>query len=149
MKQLVNYHTILWADDDTDDLFIVKEVMENLEDNHQMIEVNNGKQVLDYLNSIEYPTLLPCLVILDINMPILNGKETLAIMKSEEKFNAITVAIFTTSSSEKDRKYCESFGARLFTKPHTFAGFQEVVGELLSLCSFRDRSVHQMQQAKN
>ena len=139
-----NYHTILWADDDADDLFIVREVMDKLEDQHKMVEAKNGREVLDYLNSIQCPSNFPCLVILDINMPILNGKETLAIIKSEEKFNAITVAVFTTSHSEKDRQFCEQFGARMFTKPHSFSGFEAMVGELLSLCKFKHVDVKKL-----
>ena len=138
-----NYHTILWADDDADDLFIVREVMDNFPDTFKITEVNNGRQVLDYLNSIKCPSELPCLVILDINMPVLNGKETLAIIKSEERFNSITVAVFTTSSSEKDRQFCERFGARMFTKPHSF---QKLVGELLSLCTVKHADLHELQK---
>lgn len=142
----VNFHTILWADDDADDLFIVREVMENLQENHRVTEVSNGREVLDYLNAIKSPSDLPCLVILDINMPVLNGKETLAIIKSEERFNAVTVAVFTTSSSEKDRQFCERFGARMFTKPHSFAGFQKLVSELLSLCTIQHTGMREMQK---
>ena len=150
MKQItVKNHTILWADDDTDDLFIVKEVMENLGDKHHMVEANNGRQVLDYLNSIQFPDVLPCLVILDINMPILNGKETLAIIRSEEKFSSITVVVFTTSSSEKDRQFCERLGARMITKPHSFAGFQALISELLSLCKFQDNEVLRLHDRVN
>jgi len=140
----VNLHTILWADDDADDLFIVREVMENFQENHKMTEVNNGREVLDYLNAVKHPSELPCLVILDINMPVLNGKETLAIIKSEERFNGITVAVFTTSNSEKDRQFCERFGARMFTKPNSFGGFQTLVGELLSLCTIQHATVHEL-----
>ena len=142
----VTYHNILWADDDTDDLFIVREVMDGLNEKHQMVEANNGRQVLDHLNSIKYPSTLPCLVILDINMPILNGKETLAIIKSEERFNAVTVAVFTTSSSEKDRQFCERLGARMFTKPHSFAGFQKLVNELLLLCKSQHSGQPELQK---
>jgi CheY-like chemotaxis protein len=134
----VKQHTILWADDDTDDLFIVKEVLENIDDRHHIVEAYNGRQALEYLHSIDCPAKLPCLVILDINMPVLNGKETLAIIKSEERFSAITVVVFTTSSNEKDRQFCERFGAAMFTKPHSFTGFEKVVGELLTLCKAED-----------
>ncbi|HEX8315440.1 MAG TPA: response regulator [Flavisolibacter sp.] len=132
------HHSILWADDDTDDLYIVKEVMENIDDKHQVIEATDGRQALDYLNSIETPCKLPCLVVLDINMPVLNGKETLAIIRSEERFNSIAVVVFTTSSSERDRQFCERFGVEMFSKPHTYADFEKMIGTLLTLCRNRD-----------
>lgn len=131
-------HSILWADDDTDDLYIVKEVMENIDDKHRVIEATDGRQALDYLNSIDTPSKLPCLVVLDINMPVLNGKETLAVIRSEERFKSVTVAVFTTSSSEKDRLFCEQFGVEMFSKPHTYAGFEEMISRLLTLCKYHD-----------
>ena len=132
------YHSILWADDDADDLFIVREVMESIEDKHQMVEAFNGRQALDYLHSIDCPTKLPCLIVLDINMPILNGKETLSLLKSEARFQAITVIVFTTSSNEKDRLFCERFGAKMYTKPNSYSGFEKMVASLLSLCEFEE-----------
>lgn len=131
-------HSILWADDDADDLSIVKEVMDSLDDKHQVVEASNGRQALDYLCAIDSPSQLPCLVVLDINMPVLNGKETLAIIKSEERFNAVTVIVFTTSNSEKDRLFCERFGAVMFTKPSSYSGFEKVVGEMLTFCKAWD-----------
>jgi len=133
-KPLHKQHTILWADDDADDLYFVKEVMEVLDDKHRVIEASNGRQALDYLSSIDCPSQLPCLVVLDINMPVLDGKETLAIIKSEEKYSTITVVVFTTSSSEKDRLFCERFGVEMYSKPHTYSGFEEMVSNLLQQC---------------
>ena len=79
-----NHYHILWADDDADDLFIVREVMESY-DGYHVVEMSNGRQVLDYLDTIKSSALLPTLIILDINMPVLNGKETLAMIKGDER----------------------------------------------------------------
>lgn len=127
-------HTILWADDDSDDLHIVKEVIDRIDPRHQMLEANNGKQALDYLHSVEFPEQLPCLVVLDINMPILNGKDALVLIKNNRRFDGVAVVVFTTSSNEKDRQFCRQFGVEMFSKPHTYSEFEEMVGKLLTYC---------------
>lgn len=137
-SKLFNDHVILWADDDADDLYLVKEVINGIDNKYKVVEAANGRQALDYLNAVSSPMQLPCLVVLDINMPILNGKETLAIIKSEERYRDIKVIVFTTSNNEKDRLFCERLGAVMFTKPHTYSGFKEIISEVLTLCKFRD-----------
>ena len=127
-----NHYHILWADDDADDLFIVREVMESY-DGYHVVEMSNGRQVLDYLNTIKSSALLPTLIILDINMPVLNGKETLAMIKGDERYTHLAVAVFTTSNNEKDRQFCERFGAKMYTKPHSFGGFKKIISDLLML----------------
>lgn len=130
----IRHNVILWADDDADDLFLVKEAVDNIDRSYQVVEAANGQQALDYLYSLESATNLPCLIVLDINMPVLNGKETLAILKKDDRFKSITVAVFTTSSSEKDRLFCERFGVQMFSKPHTYADFECMIGQLISFC---------------
>lgn len=134
-------HTILWADDDLDDLHIVKEVIDSIDPRHRMLEATNGKQALEYLRSVESPEQLPCLVVLDINMPLLNGKDALALIKKEPRFSSITVVVFTTSSNEKDRQYCRQFGVEMFSKPHTYTEFQKIVGRLLTFCKLDHNDV--------
>ena len=136
--QLTRKHTVLWADDDPDDLFLMREVLERVDDQHNLVQAINGRQALNYLDAIHHPSDFPCIIILDINMPVLNGKETLAIIRSEERFNSIAVVVFTTSNSERDRQFCERFGVEMFSKPHTYADFEKMIGTLLTLCRNRD-----------
>src|SRR3569833_283526 len=95
-------NTILWADDDADDLMLMKEILIKNNRNYEIVEVRNGKEALDFLQKSKETAHLPCLIILDINMPILDGKETLSILKKEEAYKSIPVVVFTTSNSELD-----------------------------------------------
>lgn len=128
-------HHVLWADDDSDDLMLMREAMMAIDHAHKITEAHNGREVLDYLNNIEDPHLFPCLIILDMNMPVLNGRETLAILKSEEKYNSIPVVVFTTSNSEMDRMFCRRFGVEMFTKPDDFNGHYQTIQQMLNFCS--------------
>ena len=128
-------HTILWADDDADDLMLIREVLEVNSHQHEIIEVSNGKEVLNYLAEAKANHHLPCLIILDMNMPVLNGKDTLMILKSKEEFRSIPVVIFTTSSSEMDRMFCKKYGAEMITKPPEFKALHGAVHKILTMCS--------------
>lgn len=130
----VSCHTILWADDDADDVQVVREILQKTDDPHQLIVASNGKEAVDYLNSIQAPKTLPCLVVLDINMPVLNGKEVLAIIRSRKEWEGVAVVVFTTSVSEKDHQYCAGYGVKMLSKPHSFSGFESMVAEILSCC---------------
>jgi CheY-like chemotaxis protein len=127
-------NTILWADDDPDDLQLMREVLLKTEKKFDIIEVNNGKEALDYLDKAKEEDLLPCLIILDINMPVLDGKETLSIIKKIDAYQSIPVVVFTTSESELDKLYCERMGTAMITKPPSFSSLESTVGKLLSYC---------------
>lgn len=124
-------NTILWADDDYDDLQLMQEILAQKNDDYKIVEVHNGKEALDYLDQTANP---PCLIILDINMPVLDGKETLSILKNSEEYKNIPVVVFSTSESEIDKLYCRKFNTELVTKPPTFSNLSAAVDKLLKFC---------------
>ena len=128
-------NTILWADDDADDLLMMREILMKNGQHFELVEVRNGREALDYLNKARIKGKLPCLVILDINMPILDGKKTLSIIKEDKELNALPVVMFTTSNSELDRMYCQKFNTRMITKPPDFQTLQSTVLEMLQFCA--------------
>ena len=128
-------NTILWADDDADDLMLMKEILLKNNRLYNIVEVRNGKEALDYLKISRENGKLPCLIILDINMPILDGKETLSILKKEEEFSSIPVVLFTTSNSELDKLFCKKFQVEMITKPPHFKSLENAVLRLLNFCS--------------
>ena len=92
-------NTILWADDDPDDLQMMRDILAKNKKDFEITDVRNGKEAISYLEQIKEEQF-PCLIILDINMPVLDGKETLMLLKRNEKFSSIPVVVFTTSASE-------------------------------------------------
>lgn len=125
-------NTILWADDDYDDLQMMREILSKKSKDFKIVEVHNGKEVLEYLK--QDPTDRPCLIILDINMPVLDGKETLSILKSAEEYKDIPTVIFTTSESELDKLYCKKLNTEMVTKPPTFSTLNAALDKLLNFC---------------
>ena len=127
-------NTILWADDDVDDLQMMREILVKNNRIFNIVEVHNGKDALQYLHAAKATGTLPSLIILDINMPILDGKETLAQIKRNPDYQSIPIVVFTTSNSELDRMYCKRFGTEMITKPPTFARLEFAVIKLLDYC---------------
>jgi CheY-like chemotaxis protein len=128
-------NTILWADDDADDIQMMHDILNQNRKHYELVEVCNGKEALDYLEAAHERNELPCLIILDINMPVLDGKKTLLTIKQSEVFSSIPVVMFTTSNSELDRMYCQKLGTEMITKPPDFKTLQTTVLKLLDLCS--------------
>ena len=124
-------NTILWADDDYDDLQMMQEILDKKNNDFKIVEVHNGKGALSFLQ--QSPDL-PCLIILDINMPVLDGKETLSILKTTERYKHIPVVMFTTSQSELDKLYCSRFHTEMVTKPPTYYSLSAALDKLLNFC---------------
>jgi CheY-like chemotaxis protein len=120
---------ILYAEDDTDDRTWVNEACKILNCALKISFVENGRQVLDYLKS---PLrLLPSLIVLDLNMPGMDGRQTLQHLKSDPSYKEIPVAIVTTSANKIDKDVCKQLGASLYiTKPHTHVEWQGIIRQL-------------------
>lgn len=127
----MNQRYILWADDDMDDLMLMRHVLEDIGKEYDIREVNNGREALDFLEAEKQKGNLPALVILDMNMPIINGKEALNLIRKDEALKDIPVVFFTTSNSEMDKLYCRRFGVEMITKPPQYNHLKEAVRRLL------------------
>lgn len=126
--------TILYADDDPDDQLMLRDVILGADAGLHVVSAANGLEALGYLNKAKANGKLPCLVILDINMPRMNGKQTLTNMRNDPDLQGIPVVFFTTSSFEQDKRFSEQHRVQLVTKPDTLPKYYDAVKMLLSLC---------------
>jgi len=125
------YKFVLYADDDVDDKDWVTDACRAVESSLQMVFVENGRQVIDYLLGRPQQQL-PALIVLDLNMPELDGRQTLQKLKATPLYRHIPVAIVTTSANKIDREVCQRLGASIFlTKPDTVQAWQDIVRQLL------------------
>jgi CheY-like chemotaxis protein len=125
------YKFVLYADDDLDDKDWVNEACLALGYSLSMIFVDNGRQVLEYLSTQETDSL-PALIVLDLNMPELDGRQTLRRLKAHPSYHTIPVAIVTTSTNRIDQDVCRQLGAALFlTKPDTHSEWQNIIRQLV------------------
>lgn len=98
---------ILFIEDDTIEVMKFNRVVSALGLKHQIIEANNGEKAIAYLENEEN---LPHIILLDLNMPKLNGIEFLNILKDDPILKYIPTIILTTSSNFKDVKECYKIG---------------------------------------
>lgn len=129
----MNKRYILWADDDMDDLMLMHHVLQDIGQDYAISEVGNGQEALEFLEMAKQQNNLPALIILDMNMPILNGKETLTVIKKDEALKNIPLVFFTTSNSELDKMYCKRFGVEMITKPPQYGSLKDAVRRLLDI----------------
>ncbi|RYZ00155.1 MAG: response regulator [Chitinophagaceae bacterium] len=124
--------TFLYAEDDLDDYEALKDALEQITDKYELAHAKNGSEVISYLQGAKGP--VPCLIVLDLNMPIMDGKETLLWLKDSEPFREIPTMIFTTSSREEDIKLCQSHNCTFFRKPTLYRDLLHVVQIMLQMC---------------
>ena len=92
----------------------------------------NGEEALAYLEN--HPSALPCLIILDLNMPRMNGTQTLRFLKSDERYKDITVIIYSTSVNPLEREACLELGAHSYViKPTLYQESLETVARFNAL----------------
>lgn len=113
-------HRILIVDDDADDREIIRDAFMSALEEQDFIFIENGDRLLEFLEQ-HGEGEVPSLIMLDLNMPGKDGRETLREIKSDSRFHHIPTIVFTTSSSLRDKQMVYDLGANCFvTKPDTF-----------------------------
>lgn len=113
-------HCIVIVDDDADDREIIRDAFANGSEEQEYVFIENGDKLLDYLEE-QNESASPSLIMLDLNMPGKDGRETLKEIKTNGKYQHIPTIVFTTSSSHRDKQTVYDMGANCFiTKPDTF-----------------------------
>lgn len=122
------YSSILYADDDSDDRFFLRESLVATGLKADLVCTNDGEEAIHYLENARLQNNLPALIVLDLNMPKRNGKETLSYLKSNPRFASIPVVMLSTSEDKMDKEECVSLGAICyFTKPSRYDGYAEII----------------------
>ena len=125
---------ILLGEDDPDDQEMLKEVFKSIDTSFVLFFVNNGKEILSALEKLK-DDQMPCLIVLDYNMPGLNGADILRELSTNERYKNIPKVVWSTSGSEKFRSVCLELGAVDYViKPNNVVGLEEVARYMLSLC---------------
>jgi two-component system, response regulator len=131
------YINIAVADDDTDDQFLFREALGALNLSAcNVVSLYDGTQLLDYLfrqNSYaKAKDPPPDFIVLDLNMPMLDGLSALKKIKASEGTRNIPVFVLSTSRSETQKKECLRFGAmNVFTKPARLEELEHMVASML------------------
>lgn len=131
---LPNVKTILLAEDDIDDQDFITEAFLNIDNDLTIHAVSNGNSVLSFLENLT-DEQLPQLIVLDYNLPELDGVEVLQLLMEKSRYQAIAKIVWSTSNSPQ---YCArslELGAAFYmVKPSNIAGIEEMARQMLDLC---------------
>ena len=127
MKKITS---VLLIDDDEEDKNFFREALLEVDETVQYFEASNGQQALDMLNAPN--ATLPELIFLDLNMPIMDGKQCLQSIMSSKNLCHIPIVIYTTSRQQYDMDETKKLGAAHFiTKPIYFEDICQAISEAL------------------
>ena len=132
---------VLYADDDADDRLLITEIFADYASAVELRCFTDGEPLLQHLLSLDPFAPRPCLVILDINMARLGGKEVLRRLRQTAGFEDLPVVLFSTSTLPSEQKFAQAFGAGFVTKPLYLGQVGQIIEEMLLHCSpeLRDR----------
>lgn len=126
---------VLYADDDQDDLELIQEAFKDYTHIIELITFENGFELLQYVENLAPLQPTPCLVILDINMPRLDGKETLKHLRKVEGFKEVPAVLFSTSTLPSEIAFAKHFNAGFVTKPLYTPQIHLIVDQLIEHCT--------------
>lgn len=128
---------ILIAEDDADDRYLMKTALAETGISEAVEYVENGVEVIKYLESIDAENgeiNYPRFVLLDLNMPKMDGREVLKKMKSNDLFRKIPVIVFSTTKNQLEVKRCYDLGANTYiVKP---VSYDTLVATIRDICTY-------------
>lgn len=126
---------ILYVDDDEDDRQMLSDAIRYANQDVKVALAENGLEALDYLTSIkDNGDRLPCLIVLDINMPFLDGKETFERLRTDSVLKAVPVIVFSSSQKPADKTEFNALGIEFFTKPYEIGDMAKIVNHMIGVC---------------
>ena len=123
---------IFLADDDEDDRNFFSEAITELKMENRVTTFKDGKDLMDYLEKPD--SRLPHILFLDLNMPCKTGFDCLKEIRTNSRFKDISIAIYSTSSSEKDIEETFVGGANIYIKkPNDFSKLKKVIKDVVNV----------------
>ena len=127
-------YTIFYADDDQDDIDLLREAFKSINESVDLKEASDGEAALHYLSTLSEDDTLPCLIILDINMPRMDGKQALSKIKKHERLKDVPVIMFSTSNNQLDVAFFKQWGVDLIQKPINTKEIQRIAEVFIQHC---------------
>lgn len=123
---MLNSRPILLIEDDQVDVLTIKRIMKEIRIENRLEVVADGEQALAYLRNPDNHR--PAIILLDLNMPRMNGIDFIQVLKSDDALKMIPVIVITTSKGEPDIEDCFRLGvAGYMAKPVNYQKFVEII----------------------
>ncbi|MEZ5043098.1 MAG: response regulator [Saprospiraceae bacterium] len=122
---------IVLVEDNPADVMLAEIALQNLAVKSELLHFSNGKEFVQFLPAANLENI--SLILLDLNMPLMNGWEVLKFLKSDAKWRQLPVVVFSCSSAQKDISSCYALGANAFVqKPTDLGHFDEIMASIIS-----------------
>jgi CheY-like chemotaxis protein len=123
---------ILLVDDDNTEMMSVKRALKELNVTNELVHHLDGEEALNYLR--EHINKSPCVILLDLNMPKMNGTDFLIAIKADVELRQIPIIVMTISSNERDKDKCfELCAAGYVVKP---ANYEDLIKAIKTLDAY-------------
>ncbi|MBA2330629.1 MAG: response regulator [Flavisolibacter sp.] len=126
--------SILYVDDDPDDREFLFNAIKNINPDIEVILADNGLAALDYLKNIKNKKDLPGLIVLDLNMPLLDGRETLKRIKDDPILSSVKVVVFTTGENPNEKQSFNELGIQYISKPFNIQFLHSIANQMIEIC---------------
>ncbi|HEY8398329.1 MAG TPA: response regulator [Flavihumibacter sp.] len=124
---------VLLVDDDEDDIELLTEIFSGLEPSLQVIALSSGKKAVEFILKSEAESL-PNLILLDFNIPDMNGAEVLNAIRGDKRLQPIPKVVWSTSDASIYEQICKQSGATdYYKKPDTIHAITALARELLAI----------------
>lgn len=127
---------ILHVEDNPGDVYVIRRVLKNYDTPNELHNIADGESAIEFLQKSQTDeSACPDLVLLDINLPSINGDEVLKWIRNEEFLKDLPVIVLSSSSSKRDIEKMTLFGANAYvTKPDDLDGYSGLVKEIDNHC---------------
>lgn len=128
---------VLLADDDADDVEIVTNALNELDQPPRVVVVENGKRVLEHLQQelAHLGTTPACALIMDMNMPHMDGRETVVAIKKNNALKNLPILLFSTSRNRADIMFAQKWDVQFVEKPGTVQSIEALARRIALICS--------------
>jgi CheY-like chemotaxis protein len=127
---------ILLADDSVDEQFLFVHTLKGIDQNVSIQTAINGVELLKQLRQPDM--VLPDLLFLDLNMPLKNGKESLAEIRKDPRLKDLKVIIYSTSDEKRDVDETYELGANIYVrKPHDYIELEKTLSKLINMVRYK------------
>ena len=125
---------ILYAGSNTEKGYFLENILYSIDKSKTLLIVKNGYQLLSFLQRVKKGEAYPELIILEVDMPRLNGQETLELLKTDDIYRLIPVVVLCSNEEAEIQSYCYKMGADCMPQPYSNATWMSTVQQLCDRC---------------
>jgi CheY-like chemotaxis protein len=126
---------VLYAEDDPDDIHFLKHAVGSIDPGVNIFTVGSGEELIDQLENLNEDTKLPCLIIIDLSLPKMDGESTMTYLKKHERFSNIQLILFSVTQEFRNNSLLQKWNVPYMMKPSNLSAWQDAAKKILNYCS--------------